>query len=50
VELPPKICVISLSAMPLEVLRRAFELASVETIHENVGGVEGGSASVSGQN
>ncbi len=47
-ELPQQIRVISLSAMSLEVLRRAFELASVEFIHENVGGL-GGSESFSCQ-
>jgi hypothetical protein len=39
VELPQQIRVISLSAMSLEVLRRVFELASLEFIHENVGGL-----------
>ena len=47
-ELPQQIRVISLSAMSLEVLRRVFELASLEFIHENVGGL-GGSESFSCQ-
>jgi hypothetical protein len=50
VELPQKIRVISLSAMSLEVLRRAFELAGIEFIDENGDGAGAGSASVSGQN